>query len=358
MPEDPKPLPPGGVDPNVRVPGAVARAAAAANAFYERPADPPAAPEPAIEPAIAPVDPPAAPVTAAVTPPVDPANPPVDPPATPEEDQTWKQRYHSMKGRYDQSMSTIQGMQDQMRQMGDEIVALQSTLANSGRVAVTPQGRTVPKLITDKDREMYGEELLDTVQRAAMEAVAPQISALEQENQQLKRDVGRQRTTGVHHTLDQSVPNWRDINRSPRFRQWLSLTDLLSGSVRGKLLDAAFKAADAPRVVAFFQGFVNDEAATGSTEFAVVPPAPAQPPAPAPVPRQPAVALQALAAPGRARPAAQDTGRPAEKPVFTRSQIAGFYADVRKGVYAGRETEKSALETAIFAAQNEGRIRN
>lgn len=356
-----RPLPP--VDPNVKLPGAVARAAAAAEAFYrpQEPTPPDGGNPPA--PAAATPEPPAAPVTVAVTPPTPPAPAPEAPavppaPAASEDDngQTWKQRYHSMEGRFKQAMTTINGMQTQMRDMGDELLRMQEFVKNSAGVTVTPQGQPTPKLVTDRDRETYGDELLDTVQRAALEAVQPKLTALEQENQNLKRTVAQTRQGDLYRTLDQQVPNWRAINKSDRFKAWLSLTDLLSGSVRGRLLDAAFKAADAPRVVAFFQGFVNDEAATGSTEFA--PRADAQPPAPAPAPRQPALALEALAAPGRAKPAAADTGKPADKPVFTRAQIRQFYDDVRRMVYAGRDQEKAALEAAIFAAQREGRVRN
>jgi hypothetical protein len=372
MPDD-NAFPAGGVDPNVRVPKAVAAAAARSQQIIEQlqtpPAqDPPAAPagDPPAEPGVtaAVTTPPAAPEPPkepAQTPPAaaapEPPKQPVTPPAADDDDnsQTWKHRYHAMKGRFDQSILTINQMQDQLRLMGDEMVRLQEFVKNNGSVAVTPQGQTVPKLLTPEDRQTYGDELLDVVQRAATEAVLPKITAVEQENRDLKQQVQRQRQSDMNRTLDLEVPQWRVINKHPRFKAWCSLTDLLAGSVRGQLLNNAVKAADAPRVVAFFKAFLADEAATGSTEFA--PTVSPQPPAPAPAPRTPAVALEALAAPGRAKPAAADTGKPADKPVFTRAQIARFYDDCRKQVFAGREQERAALEAAIFSAQNEGRVR-
>lgn len=119
------------------------------------------------------------------------------------------------------------------------------------------------------------------------------------------------------------------------------------------MLDAAYQAADAPRVLAFFTGFVNDEAiAAGNV-------APAPTPEPPQAPRQAAVPLERLAAPGRARPAGGSDAPnvPADKPTFTRKQISVFYNDVRRGAYAGREAEKAAREREIFSAQNEGRVR-
>ena len=119
------------------------------------------------------------------------------------------------------------------------------------------------------------------------------------------------------------------------------------------MLDAAYQAASAPRVLAFFNGFIADEVATGNIE----PPVAAQQSTPAP--RQAATTLEQIAAPGRARPASGgNTPAPADdKPTFTRAQIARFYSEVRAGVYSGRDTEKNAFEQSIFLAQREGRIR-
>ena len=116
-------------------------------------------------------------------------------------------------------------------------------------------------------------------------------------------------------------------------------------------VNAAFQAADAPRVLAFFKGFINDEVATGQMT------APTAQPAATPAPRQAAVSLESIAAPGRARPATGDTQVPVDKPIFTRNQIADFYTRVRQGQYNGRDQDKMRDEAAIFAAQREGRVR-
>ncbi len=122
------------------------------------------------------------------------------------------------------------------------------------------------------------------------------------------------------------------------------------------MLNAAFQAADAPRVAAFFKGFLAEEVATGNA------PAPQPEPGITSPPRQAAVSLDTLAAPGRAKPASGDSSVPADKPVFTHAQIAQFYRNTReaglgKGPYAGREADRKRDEVAIFTAQAEGRIR-
>jgi hypothetical protein len=126
---------------------------------------------------------------------------------------------------------------------------------------------------------------------------------------------------------------------------------MLSGRVRQQLLNEAISAADAPRVISFFRGFLQEEQATGHIE-----PSPAV--QQAPPPRTPAVDLGSLAAPGRARPATGgDASVPPDKPIYSRAQVKQLYEQHRKGAYVGREAEWARLEADMFAAQREGRYR-
>jgi hypothetical protein len=254
-----------------------------------------------------------------------------------------------MKGRYDASQGVMAQMQEQMALMANELTRTQAML-NQPNSTQAPQPHT---LVTEDDRRNYGDDLIDLTKRAAREAVEPELNAVKQENQQLTQRLVQQQQQGVINALDGAITNWREINRSPRFRQWLSLPDIYSGVVRKQMLDAAFAAASAPRVLAFFKGFIDDEVATGNIE----PPVALEQPSPAP--RVAAASLETMAAPGRARPASGgNTPAPADdKQSFTRPQVAKFYSDVRAGVYRGREADKNATEQAIFLAQREGRIR-
>ena len=335
----PDTLPP--VDTAVSVPESVRRAAAEAEArhkaAYQTP-DPVVSgetPAPVVDPATAAVADPAAPAPDAAPAPV----------AAPQGEVDWEARYNSMKGRFDQSQRTIGSMQGQMSELGDELVRTQSLLTPRQPL----QQQQPARLLTDQERADYGTELIEVVQKAALEAVAPEITTLKQQNQQLRQKVAQQDQQGIFAALDQAVPNWREINESDRFKAWCRLPDLYSGVLRGRLLNDAFRAGQAPRVAQFFRGFLTEEVATGQ-QSVTLPPA---------VERTAAVPLETLAAPGRAKPAtgADSTGAPADKPIITRQQIAAFYDQVRKGAYAGRDADKARDEAIIFAAQREGRTR-
>lgn len=347
-----KPLAP--VDDSVQLPQSVRDAAARANSFYQPAPGADAQPDPAAaqQPADGqPQQPQPEPTQQQAAPAQDQGDPqpaPQPEPAPAQDQVNWEHRYNSMKGRYDQAMDTIGMMQTQLNDLGTELMRTQALMGNAPAQQAQP-------LITQQDVEQYGNDMLDVVQRVAVQAIKPQLDKLETENQELKQTIKKNAFSNVNQTLDHKIPNWREINKSAEFKRWLSLLDIYSGQVRGKMLNAAYQAADAPRVLAFFEGFLQDAAATGH----VPQPQPQPDPQPAPQPaRVPAVDLASLAAPGRPRPASGGTQvNDASKPSFTRLQVKGFYDDVRRGAWAGREAEKNALEAQIFAAQREGRIR-
>lgn len=350
----PTPQPP--VDPDVKLPPSVVAQGARADAIhaqaYAKPDAPQPAlapqpePQPALQPAPQPVPPQAQQPAPQPAPQPEPQPPQSDENLTAEQ---WRHRYLSMQGRYNQAATSLGAMQEQMSELSDELMRTQQA----------PQPRQVPQqqpqapqpLVTDEEIKTYGPELIDVIQRAARAAISPDLQNLHNGVTQVNQRVQQVSAGGLYATLDQQVPEWRQINVNPRFKGWCGLRDVYSGAVRGSLLRAAFQAADAPRVVAFFKGFLSEEQATGQ-----LPDPSLQPPVPL-VPRTAAIPLESLTAPGRAHPAGGEQSLPVDKPVFTRSQIAAFYSAVRQGQFAGRENDKNVTEQAIFLAQREGRVR-
>ena len=334
------------VDTSVVIPESVRRAAAAADTLHAQVYQ--TTPAPATEPQVQPQPAPPAPEPQVQPQPAPPAPEPQvqsqsQPAPGPEE---WEHRYLSMKGRFDQAQTTIGSMQEQMSELGNELVRTQHILNARGQVTLQPPP---PKpLVTDEDVKNFGPEILDLINRAAKQAVEPELTAIEQQSQQAREDALRVARTGMYTQIGSAMPAWREVNMNPRFVEWLRLPDLYSGRIRQQLLNEAVQAANAPRVLAFFQGFVADELATGQVGSV---------PQPQPRPNEPAIPLATLAAPGTARPATGNTQVPVEKPIYTHNQIAQFYNRVRQGYYNGRTADKDREEAEIFLAQREGRVR-
>jgi hypothetical protein len=352
-------------DPDVRVPRGAKKAAARAEEIHaqlypkEVPAEPvkegadggeapkqeAAASAPAPE-ATPPAEP--APATPAAAEPGPGAEPAVTQPSKPSE-QDWEHKFNSMKGR-------ALRFEEANKQLLSRIADLESELANAKAVKPTQNTReTTESLITDDEVKDYGEEFLGVVGKKAKEILNPevaelrrQVATLTEKLEEVGGSVIQNAREKMFNALDAGCQRWQQINGDPAFIAWLQLPDTYSGAIRHTLLKAAFERNDAPRVLAFFNGFLAEEAAVDPAPVAATP----VPAAPAPA----RVSLEELAAPGRAKsPAA--TPAPAEKPIITRDQIASFYTAVNAGKYRGKDAEKAAYEKMIFEAQAAGRIR-
>jgi len=347
-------------DPDVKVPKGIKRAAARADAIHKQVyVQPPATAkiETQLEAAANADEPPAPLPTSDTTPPAPDPAPGSEP--GPEEwkpvelsAEEWKHRFESVNGRYAKAEERIIALTSLITKMDGEL----SDLKRAATAPSPDRLKPAPRLLSDEEEADYGSEFLGVVGRRAQEIFSPEVSDLRDQVDNLTKQlqsVGENVLQGAKQkmfdSLDQGCPGWHKINTDPNFIAWLQLPDTYSGAIRHSLLKAAFGANDSPRVLAFFNGFLAEEAA--------VDPALGEPEQMQAATRAPyKVPLESLAAPGRAKtPAA--THAPVEKPIIQRAQIAKFYVDVAQGRYRGKDAEKDRLERAIFEAERDGRIR-
>lgn len=275
------------------------------------------------------------------------------PEAKTEDEESWEHKYKSIHGRYVRSQNQIKQLSDEIRNLQNVIATMQSTAPAEKKDDKTPD-LDPSSLLTPEEIADYGDDFLQVVGKRARQEVAPLIKKYEDEIESLKKQlknvdghVKQSAQEKLHSKLDEKLPKWRELNTNPDFLDWLALPDPYSGGIRHDMLKAAYAHGDVHRVLAFFNGFLAEEAAV----------APAETGEPDPTEQKvDKVPLKNLAAPGRAKTTAA-TSAPAEKPIITRAQIGQFYADVASGKYRGKEEEKNRLEGMIFEAEREGRIR-
>lgn len=365
---------PRAIDPDVKIPAAVRRAAEAADAaqkaaYPDQVAAPAPTPGPTNPDTITIADPPPQPPPAPVTPQGNEPAPQPQPQPTPAPQpqpepqpapQQWapevELEFHRIRSAEGRKRAQIES---QLIQANDRLALLENSLAELQAARnVAPASTPAPptKLITDQEANEFGPEMIDVMGRRAVEAVSPQLAELrammEGLSQEVKGTVQVTKTTAKQTmlaSLDAQFPEWRRINKDDGFKAWLLLQDPLFGVTRQSALLKAYEQNDTGRVLNFFKGFVSELAASTPADD------PAPVPTPAPSPARPS--LDSLAAPGRARVSAQPNGAPAEKQIITTADVNAFYDAVRKGFYNGREAEKQALEQELFAAQREGRVR-
>lgn len=285
------------------------------------------------------------------------------PTATPAQPDGWEQKYKVLQGKYNAEVPRLQrvvnDLNGRLENLTSQLTATQGMLASLSQQRGSAPSEGAPsaaptKLVKDEEIRDFGPELYDFVKRAAMEAVAPQMDSklkplqqkVDQVAQTAQQVVGESNATKqerVIAALDAQVADWRELNKNPEFLNWLDEDDAYTGVQRGVLLKQAYQRHDAPRVVAFFKGFLNENAVV------------APPPAPA-APARPQRKMDEFVAPGTAK--AGTTGAPDEagKRIYTESQIAKFYHDASQGKYRSRPDEYRAMEREFVNAAREGRV--
>jgi len=269
------------------------------------------------------------------------------PEAPKQEDNSFEQRYKSLQGMYNAEVPKLHA---ERRELTARVTHLETLLASLNTQAAKPVD-TPAQLVTDNDRAEYGDSI-DVMRRVSQEVGA----SAQQRIDQLEAMVRQMQTTVIPRIeqvasrqavnadqqfwadLTANVPEWQSINSAPAFQSWLLEIDPMSGISRQTYLEDAQRNLDAQRVAMFFKTW------SGNAGTAV-----AQPQVPAATSE-----LQRQVAPGRGKSGAPVQG--SDRKTYTRTDIAVFFDDVRKGAYKGREEERARIERDIFAAQRDERI--
>ena len=287
--------------------------------------------------------------------------------APPTED-TGEHRYKVLQGKYNNEVPRLQRQVNEqtgmIQHLQSQLDATQTLLAslNAQRESAPVEGSTPTpvsnRLVKDEEIREFGPDLIDVVRRVAREEnlallpeidrrVQPVVQRVDQTAQYVQRvgqRVARNDQQSVHTLLTDQVPNWQELNGDSGFLEWLEQVDPYSGHKRGALLDQAYRSHNGPRVVAFFQGYID--------EHAVV-----TPPATAVAPTTPQKRLGDFVAPGTPKTGAAGTPDGSGKRVWARKDISDFYRSLQAGTYKGTAEQRRATEADIFAAQRENRIR-
>jgi hypothetical protein len=184
----------------------------------------------------------------------------------------------------------------------------------------------MPNYLTRDDANHFGHDLLDVTQRAALQAVSPYLQQLEQSNNDLRRQLSKEARHRMDQQVEAAVPNFREIDRDPRWHRWLLERDVLAGRQRQTLLNDAIARGSASRAIEFFRRFQQEQGASAYT------------------------GSYTQTAPTFSRRSSSSG------PTYTRDQIKQLYELHRKGEFAGREAEWNRIEADIFRAQREGRV--
>ena len=273
-----------------------------------------------------------------VTPPDNTVSQETTPQGVPEE--KWSHKYHTLKGMYDAEVPRLHSQVREMQTQIQQLIADKATV--EARVAEVPK---VSSLITDEDKEAFGPDLIDLIDRATEAKVSTlrdRESTLINEIKELKGQLGNVSERQVVSDKDrflaglgQQVSDWESLNVNPGFLEWLQQVDPVYGLPRHAALNNAYDQLDVARVANIFNAYKQTLPQK-------------------PVAKNNQAELQRQVAPTRTRSGTPPTSSESDQ-YFTQGDIEQFYTDWRRGLYD--DAEAASMEKQIHAAAAEGRIR-
>lgn len=236
----------------------------------------------------------------------------------------WRRRAKTAEGRLTKEQPR---MAQTIRELKDQLFDAQAKIARLEADKAKPP----PSPVKPEEVEQYGEDFIDMVKRVAR-AENPGVDGdvqkqLEQVTQR-QRQVARQQ---FFESLNRDAPQWEKLNSNQAFLDHLAGLDPYTGRPRQELFDDAYEKLDAWRIANFFNAFSESRQ---------------QVPEPKPRSREDQVVPNASRAGAPPPPA---------KKMWTTSEVARFYSDVRRGAISDEDAAR--IESDIFAAQSEGRLR-
>jgi hypothetical protein len=258
--------------------------------------------------------------------------------STSDSEETWEQRYRSLNGMY---TAEVPRLHAQIKELTSQVQLLMKELEEARK----PRTETKPvSPITEEDREAFGPDLVDLIERAAESKVSDfrvREQSLVAELEALKGRLGEVTEKQVISDRDRFLnglaalsPNWEALNVDQGFLAWLQEVDPIYGFPRQMALNAAYEALDSNRVAQIFNTYAGWQT---------------------PVTQQRSnQELQRQVAPSTSRASSAPVEGSNAK-IFSQQEVEQFYNDWRRGYIGGDEAAR--IEREIHAAAAEGRIR-
>lgn len=264
-------------------------------------------------------------------------------PNKPDGEDLWKQKYKTLQGMYD---AEVPRLHSQVKDLSGELETLKNQVLENQKAADAAEQQAAHEartnLVTDDDRQEFGDELIEVQRKVAREETADLIArfeALESENAQLKQqldDTGaRVVTASFEQRLAQLVPDFAEVNVDQRWINWLNEEDPMLRGPRMTAAQAAYAEGDADGVAHFVKLFKESLQ---------------------PVVTEGSGRTQELENQIQPSTTGASTAPQPQSGVLTDADVRTMFTKVMNLNAAGRLDEARKLEAEIDAAYQEGRV--
>ena len=186
---------------------------------------------------------------------------PVATPAQPQlqDDDTSEHKYSVLQGKYNRELTELR---DQLDAQAGTIANLNSLIVSMNANPASPAAELSQMGAPPQDGqgeldvvkfEGYGPEMIDLVK--LVQSQATELAQLKGETNKLSEKQVKTEAEVYFETLDNSVPDWRNLNKDQGFLDWLKLPDGLSHTPRQENMTSAHMALDAKSVAKYFLAY-------------------------------------------------------------------------------------------------------
>jgi len=178
----------------------------------------------------------------------------------------FKQKYNTLRGKYD---AEVPRLHQQVKQLNEEIGAFRTEMAAKKEEPTKPKEKV--SLVTDADREEFGEDLLNVQRKVAKEVSSEYEERFEQQNKVIKelqdkiagtdKQVGE---VGFSQRLVNLIPDFAEVDNDERWVAWLNEHDPMLRAPRRVQAQAAFDSGDAEAIADYVKLWKSSLADTPS----------------------------------------------------------------------------------------------
>jgi hypothetical protein len=204
-------------------------------------------------------------------PPAEPSEPkPNENPAPEVPEETWQQKYKTLKGMYDAEVPRLHAQVKELQTFVAQLKQQAEAKPDPVQTTKTPSKRET--LVTDEEVEAFGKDLIDVQRKVAREVAMEfkeEIDALRAENSELRKQMQQTDSqigeVSFEQRLYHLVPDWSAINADPKWVAWLDEFDPMLRAPRRAAAQGAYNASDAEGV-AYYVNMFKDAHSTPAVD--------------------------------------------------------------------------------------------
>ena len=254
----------------------------------------------------------------------------------------FKQKYNTLRGKYD---AEVPRLHQQVKQLNDELSAFRQEMTAKKEEPTKPKEKV--SLVTDADREEFGEDLLNVQRKVAQEVSQEYEERFEQQEKIIKalqdKIAGTDKQVGetqFSQRLVNLIPDFAQIDNDERWVAWLNEHDPMLRAPRRVQAQAAFDKGDAEAIA--------DYVKLWKATLSEVPNEPEKPV------RQ--TELEKQVAPNRSANSVKTPTSPNGK-IYSSKDMDNAWVKVRNLNTRGKYEDAAKLEAELTTAYMENRVR-